>query len=278
MLKQRIVTGLVFASLVLAVVLFTSPLITATLFGLLVLGGAWEWSALAGFRSMAARAVCVVLVAATMGIGVRALGSVAAADGRALVAVIGPVLGFWALAALAVKAYPAGSDVWGSRWSLLLVGLVVLVPPWLALVFLRALPQGEYLLIYVIALIAFADMGAFFAGRRIGGPKLMPRVSPGKTWAGFAGGLCASLLFALAVGIGLGLAAAQLALWCVLAVLTAVAAVFGDLLESMVKRHGGQKDSGSLLPGHGGLLDRLDSLSAGLPVFAFVLARTGLVP
>ena len=187
MLKQRIVTGLVFASLVLAVVLFTSPLITATLFGLLVLGGAWEWSALAGFRSLAARAVCVVLVAATMGIGVRALGSVAAADGRALVAVIGPVLGFWALAALAVKAYPAGSDVWGSRWSLLLVGLVVLVPPWLALVFLRALPQGEYLLIYVIALIAFADMGAFFAGRRIGGPKLMPRVSPGKTWEGLAG-------------------------------------------------------------------------------------------
>ncbi|HNC69758.1 MAG TPA: phosphatidate cytidylyltransferase, partial [Pseudomonadales bacterium] len=168
--------------------------------------------------------------------------------------------------------------VWGSRWTLLLVGLVVLVPPWLALVFLRALPQGEYLLIYVIALIAFADMGAFFAGRRIGGPKLMPRVSPGKTWAGFAGGVCASLLLALAVGVGFGFAGAQLALWCVLAVLTAVASVFGDLLESMVKRHGGQKDSGSLLPGHGGLLDRLDSLSAGLPVFAFVLARTGLVP
>ncbi len=277
MLKQRIVTGLVFASLVLAVVLLTSPLITAALFGLLVLGGAWEWSALAGFSARAARAVWVLLVATTMGVGVRTLGLVADPDGGTLVAVIGPVLGFWALAALAVKAYPAGSDVWGSRWTLLLVGLVVLVPPWLALVFLRALPQGEYLLIYVIALIAFADMGAFFVGRKIGGPKLMPRVSPGKTWAGFVGGLCASVLLALAVGIGLGFSSVQLGLWCVLAALTAVASVFGDLLESMIKRHGGQKDSGSLLPGHGGLLDRLDSLSAGLPVFAFVLARTGLV-
>ncbi len=278
MLKQRVATALVFAAVVLGVVLGTTPEATAALFGLLVLGAAWEWSALAGFGRRLARLGFVVLVAVTMAVGLRALGTVADPDGGRLVALTGPVLAFWALAALAVKAYPAGSGVWGSRWTLLLVGLLVLVPPWLAVVFVRALPQGAYLLVYVIALVACADIGAFFAGRAIGGPKLMPRVSPGKTWAGFAGGLAASLLLALVVGSGLELGGAQLGMWCVLAGLTAVASVFGDLLESMVKRHGGQKDSGSLLPGHGGLLDRLDSLSAGVPVFAFVLAQTGMVP
>lgn len=277
MLKARIMTGVLFAAVVLAVVLFTSPALMAALFALLVFGGMWEWAALARFTSRATRLMCTVLVAVTIAIGMRALGSFTHPDAAVLVAVLEPVLVFWALVSLVIKVYPAGVGVWGTRWVLLLVGLVVLVPPWLSLVYLRAQPHGGYLLVYVIALIAFADMGAFFSGRRFGGPKLMPRVSPGKTWSGFCGGVLASVLLALAVGIGMQLSGVRLGLWCVLAALVAVASVFGDLLESMVKRHAGQKDSGTLLPGHGGLLDRLDSLTAGLPVFVFVLARTGLL-
>lgn len=277
MLKQRVITGAAFAVVVLGVLLLAPPLVVAIVFGILVLGGAWEWSGLAGFATGPARLACVALVAVAMLAGVRALGPLGNPDVDILLALLGPVLAFWGLAALVVKAYPLGAGVWGSRWTLLLVGLVVLVPPWLALVYLRAQAHGELLLVYVIALIAFADMGAFFTGRRFGGAKLMPRVSPGKTWSGFCGGLLASVLLALAVGLGLHFTGVRLGLWCVLAALTAVASVFGDLLESMVKRHGGQKDSGSLLPGHGGLLDRLDSLSAGLPVFVFVLAGSELL-
>ena len=124
-------------------------------------------------------------------------------------------------------------------------------------------------------MIAFADIGAYFAGRAIGGAKLMPRVSPGKTWAGFGGGMLASLALALVVGTLAGLGGVRLAAWVALAGASALVSVFGDLLESMVKRHGGLKDSGSLLPGHGGLFDRLDSLTAGLPVLAFGLLQAG---
>lgn len=277
MLKQRILTAVVFAGLVLGVVLAAPPWLTMALFALLVLGGALEWSALAGMSEWSLRVLHVVLTGVVMALGLYALGSVAYPEAERLVTLIGPVLMFWVLAALAVKAYPAGVEVWGGRWMLSLIGMIVLVPPWLAAVYLRALPHGEYLLIYVIALIACADIGAFFAGRAVGGAKLMPRVSPGKTWAGFAGGMTASLAFSLAVGVWMGFSPARLAMWCMLGLLTMIASVFGDLLESAVKRHGGMKDSGSLLPGHGGLLDRLDSLSAGLPVFAYVLAQTGMV-
>lgn len=277
MLKQRVLTAVIFAGLVLGVVLAAPPWLTMALFALLVLGGAVEWSALAGISGWPLRMLHVVLTGVLMAFGLYALGPVASPEAERLVTLLGPVLVFWVLAALAVKAYPAGAEVWGGRWTLSLVGMVVLVPPWLSTVYLRALPHGEYLLIYVIALIACADIGAFFAGRAVGGAKLMPRVSPGKTWAGFAGGMTASLAFSLSVGVWMGFSPARLAMWCMLGVLTMIASVFGDLLESAVKRHGGVKDSGSLLPGHGGLLDRLDSLSAGLPVFAYVLAQTGMV-
>lgn len=277
MLMQRVITGALLAAVVLGTVLAAPPAPTAALFALLVLGGAWEWSALSGFDDVLRRVLFVMLVAVAMASGVFLLDLLTQPDTDRLTMLLGPAVAFWALVALAVKAYPAGVEVWGARWMLALVGVIVLVPAWIATVYLRALPHGEYLLIHVIALIACADIGAFFAGRAIGGPKLMPHVSPGKTWAGFAGGLTAALAFSLSVGVWMGFSPARLGMWCVLGMLTMVASVFGDLLESAVKRHRGVKDSGTLLPGHGGLLDRLDSLSAGLPVFAYVLARTGML-
>jgi phosphatidate cytidylyltransferase len=177
----------------------------------------------------------------------------------------------WALAALGVSCYPRGAALWGGNTRLRIMGLLVLVPPWLAALFLRSLPHGEYLLICVIAIIAFADIGAYFAGRAFGGPKLMPRVSPAKTWSGFCGGIVASMALALLAGLVAGMDGTRLGAWLAVTLAAALASVVGDLLESMVKRHGGIKDSGSLLPGHGGLFDRLDSLTAGLPVFALGL-------
>ena len=275
MLKQRVLTALVFAALVIGVVLYAPAALTATLFGMLVLGASWEWAALAGLTMRGARLGYVALLAVALTLGALLVGAPLGIDAAALAWVLYPVLGFWLLAALAVFAYPRGARAWGGRGALALIGLLVLVPPWLAVLFILSLPHGEYLVIYAIAVIAFADIGAYFAGRAIGGAKLMPRVSPGKTWAGFAGGMLASLALAASVGTGTGLGGARLGTWMALAGATALVSVFGDLLESMVKRHGGMKDSGSLLPGHGGLFDRLDSLTAGLPVLAFGMLQAG---
>jgi len=275
MLKQRVLTALVFAALVIGVVLYAPVALTAALFGLLVLGASREWAALAGFVSRGGRLGYVALVALALVLGARLVGAPGGIDAAALARVLYPVLGFWLLAALAVLAYPRAAGAWGGRGALAVIGLLVLVPPWLAVLFIRSLPHGEYLVIYAIAVIAFADIGAYFAGRAIGGAKLMPRVSPGKTWAGFVGGMLASLALALAVGTLAGLGGPRLVTWVALAGAGALVSVFGDLLESMVKRHSGLKDSGSLLPGHGGLFDRLDSLTAGLPVLAFGLLQAG---
>lgn len=275
MLKQRVLTALVFAALVIGVVLYAPVALTAALFGLLVLGASWEWAVLAGFTTRGARLGYVALVALALILGARLVGAPAGIDAAAIARMLCPVLGFWLLAALAVLAYPRGAVAWGGRGALAGIGLLVLVPPWLAVLFIRTLAHGEYLVIYAIAVIAFADIGAYFAGRAIGGAKLMPRVSPGKTWAGFGGGMLASLALALVVGTLAGLGGVRLATWVALAGASALVSVFGDLLESMLKRHGGLKDSGSLLPGHGGLFDRLDSLTAGLPVLAFGLLQAG---
>jgi len=275
MLKQRVITALVFAAVVIGTVLSAPAWLTALLFGLLVMAASREWASLSGLESHAARLAYAGVVGVALTLGVLAFGLLSEPRPDAFAQALRPVILFWALAAMAVLSYPRGTGLWGARATLCVAGLLVLVPPWLAIVFVRSLPLGQYLVIYAIAVIAFADIGAYFAGRAIGGAKLMPRVSPGKTWAGFGGGLLASLALAVAVGVGGGLRGERLAAWLGVSCSAAIASVIGDLLESMVKRHGGQKDSGSLLPGHGGLFDRLDSLTAGLPVLAFGLLQAG---
>jgi phosphatidate cytidylyltransferase len=271
MLMQRIRTGLAMAVPAVLLILLAPPSLLDAFIAVLILGAAWEWSALAGLGHRGARLAFVAATAAAMAIAV-----VVAGPGRSG---IEPLLlvssAGWAVAALAVVAYPRGASVWGSVPSRMLLGLCVLVPAWVAVLCLRSLQHGEWLLLFCIALIVFVDIGAFFAGRALGGPKLMPRVSPAKTWAGFCGGLFASLGLALVVALAAGMDGARLWLWLLVCLLTAVAAVVGDLLESMLKRFSGIKDSGSLLPGHGGLFDRLDSLTAGLPVFALGALSAG---
>ena len=155
------------------------------------------------------------------------------------------------------------------------MGLLVLVPTWFALMALRLHSNGVGLIFVLIALVTAADIGAYFTGKAWGKAKLAPNVSPGKSWAGFWGGLVTSALLALSLwwlldgGQHSGLAVMAIA------VATSLASVLGDLLESMVKREQGVKDSGRILPGHGGMLDRLDSMTAAAPVFALCLLLAG---
>jgi phosphatidate cytidylyltransferase len=131
------------------------------------------------------------------------------------------------------------------------------------------------LLLYLLVLIAAADVGAYFGGRLFGRHKLAPQVSPGKTWEGFVAGVVAAACVAVAGAIIFDMPFWP---WLVLCLLVAVVSVIGDLTESMFKRHVGLKDSGRLLPGHGGLLDRIDSLTAAAPTFLLGLLALGLVP
>jgi phosphatidate cytidylyltransferase len=156
------------------------------------------------------------------------------------------------------------------------VGFLVLVPAGLGLVHLvRLLPDGRLLLLYLLVLIAAADVGAYFGGRAFGRRKLAPHVSPGKTWEGFAAGMLASIIIA---ALGAALFDQPFWPWLALCLLVAVVSVIGDLTESMFKRHVGLKDSGTLLPGHGGVLDRIDSLTAAAPTFLLGLLTLGFVP
>jgi phosphatidate cytidylyltransferase len=229
---------------------------------LLILAGAWEWSAFIGLQDTVKRLAVVLLVAGGMGmlwwIGPEAARFDNVPTGAAC----------WWLLALAWVALMPGVVNAGTAS---LAGIMVLLPAWLSLVRLHAMsPQ---LMLFVLLLVVAADVGAYFSGRQFGKHKLAPRVSPGKTWEGVVGGLAGAMILA-AIGVfWFGFDAAPFMGLCAIVF---VASVVGDLTESMFKRHAGLKDSGSLLPGHGGVLDRLDSVTAAAPVFLFGLERLGL--
>jgi phosphatidate cytidylyltransferase len=179
---------------------------------------------------------------------------------------------WWAIALLLVQGYPSSALLWGHKILRLLMGLLVLIPTWVALVYVRQQEAGAWLVLLLMLIVAMADSGGYFAGKRFGKHKLASAVSPGKTWEGFAGGFIANCVLALILSLTLEL---SLLLMLVIVVPTSLVSVLGDLLESMLKRHAGIKDSGTILPGHGGILDRVDGVTAAAPVFALALLASG---
>ncbi|CAA0123858.1 Phosphatidate cytidylyltransferase [Halioglobus japonicus] len=277
MLKQRIITALIMAGLFLAAIVYVPVPGLALLFGILVGLGAWEWSCMAGWQHRLARAayVAVVVVAMTAVYFYCHLG-----DEPPRVRVQ-PLLGlaclWWSFALLWVKGFPSSAVLWRSVLMRSIMGLLILVPGWLAAVYLLSIPPVGLMMVILVIVAATADIGAYFTGKRFGKHKLAVAVSPAKTWEGFWGGVAASVLLAVLLWSQLPETAAHIGIASVVAVIitTALASVVGDLTVSMVKRESGIKDSGSLLPGHGGVLDRLDSLCAAAPVFALGLLLAG---
>lgn len=263
MLRQRVITALVLAPIVLFVALWAPQALTASVLTLLVLAAAWEWSAFPQFKRRSIRLLYVAVLSMCIG-AIWVLG----VHRPELDAVLYAALLWWAVAALWIAAAPASVN----QATAALAGALVLIPAWLALVRLHA--ADPRLLLFLLLLVAAADVGAYFTGRRFGRRKLAPRVSPGKTWEGVFGGLAAAALTAL---IGVWWFEGQAAAFIVLCAITVVVSIIGDLTESLFKRHAGLKDSGSLLPGHGGLLDRVDSVTAAAPVFLVSLERFGLL-
>ncbi len=276
MLKQRIVTAVLIVAALLAALFFLPATGLIGLFAAAVLMAAWEWSDLSGFEPLTARFGYVVICAAVMAVGVWQVDLFDTPDAEMMREILVAACVWWAVALLWVKGYPVSAQLWGSSLLRAIIGLLVLVPAWLALSWLRQMAGGIWLIILVIALVAAADIGAYFAGRAWGKAKLAPAVSPGKSWAGFWGGVAASMSFmALAWLFWPGGMPVSLPAVMVVAVFTVLASVLGDLLESMVKRHRGIKDSSHILPGHGGVMDRIDSLTAAAPVFTLGLMAMG---
>jgi len=261
MLRLRVITSVV-ALVIIGVVLFVIPPVYAELFfGMLLVAGAWEWSGFLGLSSNLWRSVYTALIAAVLW----AVWSQPAFDTQLL---LKAALVFWLGAFFFALSFPRPIPK-TVRW---ISGLFVLVPLFVALVQLFRI--GVDYLIFTLLIVWVADGGAYFAGKQFGRVKLAPAISPGKTWEGVIGGLL--LVAALAVGVGLW-RDVDITVFVPFCLAVAALSVVGDLTVSMFKRTAGMKDSGSLFPGHGGVLDRIDSVSAAAPLFALGVGWLGLV-
>ncbi len=272
MLKQRVVTAILLAFSVVLSIFYLPSSLFSLFIALIVLISAWEWSRIAGWQTLSAQFLYVLFIMLSV-IGLYFLSPYVLWQQIVLwLAVL-----WWSLAVLWIMAFQRGHALpWlSNRWLKSLLGLFILLPAWLSLTLLHQQYSGIWVL-FLLLLIAVADIGAFFSGRRWGQRKLASRVSPGKSWEGVLGALVSSLLFAglyslwqmQAVDARIGL--------ILLSLLTVAVSISGDLLESLFKRQMNMKDSSHLLPGHGGVLDRIDSITAAAPIF--LLGLQYLIP
>ncbi len=277
MLLSRVVTALVITSIVVLAVLKLSNPYFAYFWGAIILLGAWEWSNLAEIKKVLFRILFVisVLIALTMFMYVPAILQVFAnlsndpdimSYATSVDWLILPVIFWWLLTSVRLRnsTQEIGKIGLLSK-NKLFIGWFVLVLAWLSMVRLRY--HGPEIVLYLVFLIAIADMSAYFVGRKYGKSKLSPHISPGKTFAGMYGALIASLVVAIGFGFYFEFGTVTIADFTLLSFITVMFSISGDLFESLAKRIRGVKDSGSILPGHGGILDRIDSHLAATPVF-----------
>ena len=270
MTRTRLLAALIMTPVAVgAVLLLPTPWLVA-LAAVLFLAALWEWFRLAEIDDTLHR---TILLVANLALMVALVWASRSESGGSFVllrlSVVAGVI-WWLLAMLWLKHYHFASDHdTHARAFKLAAGTLAVVPAWCALALLHASePNGHRWLLLVLAVIWAADSGAYFVGRKFGRRKLSPRISPNKTVEGLAGGGVAALAVALIGAPLAGASVGQLPAVALVVLVTVGFAVVGDLYESLLKRHVGVKDSGDLIPGHGGILDRIDSWLAALPVFA----------
>jgi phosphatidate cytidylyltransferase len=280
MLKQRIITALILAPLAILAILF----LPVEQFKIAVAGvvalGAYEWAKMSGINSRVSKVLFMALILIICGVLIVAVDTDAVWYQGELNSIYKTILGiaavWWALSLAMIITYPKYSSVWTQNVPMRAAfGVLTLIPTWVAVVSLRNNLYevdpfyGASLIFYVLGIVWAADIGAFFVGVKFGKHKLRPNVSPGKSIEGLIGGVMASLAIIAFAALHYQFDASRIGLHLVIGVITVAVSALGDLNESMFKRCAGIKDSGKLLPGHGGIMDRIDSLTAAFPVFAF---------
>lgn len=268
MLKQRIITGFILAVLVSLAIFLLPNTVFDQLALLIIVGlGSWEWAGLTGFTHQPTRlaAVGFNLLLAELIFFLQ----------PSLLLVLLISLSAWGFILFLLYRYqPTTRDYQQRPWLLPSLGVVVLISAWYALTYLHALHYAY--VFYLISLVAFADIAAYFSGKRFGKHKLAPSLSPGKTREGAMGALVVTLLWSCIGALFTDLSFGGGLIFIGFSMLAVVMSIAGDLFESLIKRQAGAKDSGSLLPGHGGILDRIDSLLAAIPILTlglFVIGR-----
>lgn len=274
MLATRVITAVVAVAVLLAMVFLASSRLWSLFLLAMALICCWEWSRLCGLAAAGRAAFLALSLAAGAALWLFQERTASGAFLQLALAAFAIATVFWIAAApfwLARRLRPAPAVA-------ALAGWIVIWPTWMAFVVLRA--AGPWVLLAAAGLVWVADIAAYFAGRRFGRRKLAPAVSPGKTWEGVAGAVAGVALYGIVLaaiarsqaapftdvfgpGLGVPAVAAMVGL--------AFVSVVGDLFESWMKRGAGMKDSSALLPGHGGILDRIDALTSTLPVAALVL-------
>jgi phosphatidate cytidylyltransferase len=269
MLRVRIVTASILG-VALLVSLFSLPARwTVLVFAVVLTLAAWEWAGFGALRNRAARLAYTTAIAVIL-----SLSWLWSSNPKHLLLLLGAACVWWAIACVWLTVAPSRHQ----PALALICGVPVLVPAFIALarvqIAARGFARGPEMVLWMLLLVFAADIGAFFVGRSLGRHKLAPRVSPGKTWEGAIGGLAAVAVVALIGSLHFGLPVAQGVMF---GFAIGIFSIVGDLTESMFKRSAGLKDSGRLLPGHGGILDRIDSVTAAAPLYALGLFGTGVI-
>lgn len=274
MLKYRLLTAIVLIPIVITALFLLSP----ANFGLVVIAvsalGAWEWAQFAGWHSQAKRIGLAIVFAAILLAMQFSIPDITSLSSSPMILYgLWAGLGWWVIAIVLVVTYPASAS-WGKSVIIrLLFGVLTIIPFYCGMMALRTVGYqsdtaiGAWWLLYVMLLVWGADSGAYAFGRTIGRNKMAPKVSPGKTWEGLVGGLITAGIISWVFSAYAPIPVMPDYL-LVTSIIVVVVSVFGDLTESMFKRQSGIKDSSHLIPGHGGILDRIDSLTAAIPVFA----------
>jgi len=280
LLKQRIITALILAPAAIAAIFYLPMTYFAGLLLAIIAIGAWEWARFMGITNTLQRLAYAVITSALIAsiwlvLPVEQTWLQISGLQVEITSLLWLGVLWWFIAALFMFSYPKSSALWAkNKFIIALFGWLTLVPTWLAFMVLRtnnyALDefQGAQLLMYLFMLVWSADVGAYFVGKAMGKHKLMPNVSPGKTIEGFLGGVVCAAILTVVVGLSLDWSSDEFITALLVTALITSVSVLGDLTESMFKRQAGVKDSGTILPGHGGILDRIDSLTATAPVFA----------
>ena len=278
MLKYRLISAFVLIPIVIAALFLLPPVGFAIVTLVVCMLAAWDWGQFSGFTSRTQRVWLAVLCGFILAVMLFTLPEYNPEIHQPLVAgSLWISLAWWVAALLLVLFYPGSAALWRhSKVLRLIFGLLTIIPFFWGMVALRAWHydenhySGAIWLLYVMILVWGADSGAYMFGKLFGKHKLAPKVSPGKTWQGFIGGLFTAAIISWGYGVWANLEVAP-SILLVCSIFAALASVLGDLTESMFKREAGIKDSGHLIPGHGGILDRIDSLTAAVPVFACLL-------